>query len=53
MTTTLFDFQTIEAKFPVAARSKVLYPATVVLHQGVNSKQARIDLKQSKPETRP
>ncbi len=43
--TTLFDYRTIEAKFTVPARGKREYPATVVLHQGVNSKQSRIELK--------
>jgi len=43
--TTLFDYRTIEAKFTVPARGKKEYPATVVLHQGVNSKQSRIELK--------
>jgi len=43
--TTLFDHRTIEAKFTVPARGKREYPATVVLHQGVNSKQSRIELK--------
>ncbi len=42
--TTLFDYRTIEAKFTVPARGKREYPATVVLHQGVNSKQSRIEL---------
>jgi len=45
VTTTLFDYRTIEAKFTVPARGKREYPATVVLHQGVNSKQSRIELK--------
>ena len=43
--TTLFDYQTIEAKFPVAARGKLQYPATVTTHQGANAKQARVNLK--------
>jgi len=43
--TTLFDYRTIEAKFTVPARGKREYPATVLLHQGVNSKQSRIQLK--------
>ena len=45
MATTLFDYQTVEAKFTIGPRSKILYPATVTLHQGANSKQARISLK--------
>jgi len=46
--TTLFDYRTIEAKFTVPARGKREYPATVVLHQGVNSKQSRIELKKAR-----
>jgi len=44
--TTLFDYRTIEAKFPVKARDKKQYPCTVTTHHGVNSKQSRINLKQ-------
>ena len=43
--TTLFDYRTIEAKLAVPARGKKEYPATVLLHHGVNSKQSRIELK--------
>jgi hypothetical protein len=43
--TTLFDYQTIEVELDVAARSRQVYPATVVLHQGANASQARIELK--------
>jgi len=43
--TTLFDYRTIQAGFTVGARSKQQYPATVVRHQGVNSRQSRITLK--------
>jgi len=43
--TTLFDFQTTEAKFTVKARDKVEYPASVTLHKGVNEKQARVSLR--------
>ena len=43
--TTLFDYRTIQTTFAIDARSKKEYPAGVVLHQGTNSKQSRIDLK--------
>jgi hypothetical protein len=43
--TKLFDYRTIEATFRVDARSKREYPCTMVLHQGANKKQSRIDLK--------
>ena len=43
--TTLFDYRTIEAKFSVKARGRKLYPCTVVMHHGTNSKQSRINLK--------
>ena len=43
--TTLFDFQTIEAKFTVPPRGRKQYPATVTRHHGVNKKQERIKLK--------
>jgi len=48
METTLFDYRTIEAKFPVAARGKREYPCTVVVHHGSNSKQSRINLKRAR-----
>ena len=48
MATTLFDYRTIEAKFPVPARGKTQYPCTVVTHQGVNVKQSHIRLKRSR-----
>jgi len=44
MATTLFDMRTVEAKFAVAVRSQVEYPAKVRTHQGSNAKQARIRL---------
>ena len=43
--TTQFDYRTIQTTFSIEARSKKEYPATVVLHQGTNSKQSRIELK--------
>jgi len=45
MKTTLFDYRTIQAAFTVPARGKVEYPCTVLIHNGVNSKQNRITLK--------
>ena len=42
--TTLFDYRTIQVTFNVDARSKKEYPAVVVVHQGTNSKQSRIEL---------
>ena len=47
MKTTLFDYRTIEATFPVGARGKVAYPCTVVIHHGVHAKQNRIFLKKA------
>jgi hypothetical protein len=46
--TTLFDYQTAEVKVSVKERSKTPVPVTVTLHQGVNAKQSRIDLKSSR-----
>ena len=43
--TTLFDFQTPETKFDVGARAKVELPVTVLLHQGANAKQARVQIR--------
>jgi len=48
MKTTLFDYRTIEAKFPVDARGKKQYPCTVMIHHGRNAKQSRIRLKRSR-----
>ena len=45
MKTTLFDYRTIEATFPIPARGKVQYPAAVTTHCGANAKQARVNLK--------
>ena len=43
--TSLFDYRTIDTRFSVGARGKKQYPATVLRHHGVNSKQARIHMK--------
>lgn len=45
METTSFDYQTTQAVFTVAARGQVLYPATVLQHEGRNARQNRIELK--------
>jgi hypothetical protein len=45
MKTTLFDFRTIDARFEVAPRGSVPYPATVLVHQGANARQAQVLLK--------
>ena len=45
MKTTLFDYRTIEATFPIPARGKVQYPAAVTTHCGANARQARVNLK--------
>ena len=51
--TTLFDYRTAEAKFTVDGGKKKEYPATVVVHQGGNAKQSRIDLAKPPAETLP
>ncbi len=43
--TTLFDYQTVEAKFAVAARGKADYPFELLIHHGANARQARVKLK--------
>ncbi len=43
--TTLFDFQTTEAKLTVKPRGRSEYGCSVTRHMGVNEKQARINLK--------
>jgi hypothetical protein len=43
--TTLYDYQTIEAKFSVPQRGKFPYPCTATTHQGANAKQVRVNLK--------
>ena len=43
--TKLFDYRTIEVAFDVAARDKLLYPATVSTRHGQNKSQERIDLR--------
>jgi len=43
--TALFDYQTVETKFTVAPRGKVQYPFELLIHNGVNAKQARVRLK--------
>jgi len=45
VTTTLFDYRTIQVTLTVPARSKKDYPCTVTTRQGVNAKQSRIKLK--------
>jgi len=45
MATTLFDFRTVEAKFTVAPRDRVAYPATVTRHLGSNQRQQRVELR--------
>ncbi len=45
VTTTLFDFNTIQTTIDIGARDKKDYPCTVVTHYGVNSKQNRINLR--------
>jgi hypothetical protein len=46
--TKLFDYRTAEVTLDVPALGKVTYPATVLLHQGTNSKQQRIELKEKR-----
>ena len=46
--TKLFDYRTAEVTLDVPALGKVVYPATVLLHQGVNAKQQRINLKEKR-----
>jgi len=43
--TTLFDYRTTETKLSIAASNKREYPCTVLIHQGSNAKQKRIELK--------
>jgi len=43
--TTSFDYRTVEAKFPVAARGRKEYPCTALIHHGSNAKQQRVKLK--------
>jgi hypothetical protein len=45
VTSTLFDYQTVETKFNVPARKVQEYPCTVLLHQGQNAKQNAVKLK--------
>ncbi len=45
VTTTSFDYRTIEAVFTVGPRDTFLYPATVLQHEGKNARQNRIELK--------
>jgi len=45
MVTKQFDYHTVEATFDVDACGKVLYPCTVVTHNGTRKKQERIELK--------
>ena len=42
--TGLFDYRTIETRFSVGERGRKQYPAAVLNHHGVNSKQARVHL---------
>jgi hypothetical protein len=46
--TTLFDYRTTEVKFTVPARGKNAIPARVVVHNGSNAKQSRVELKEGK-----
>ena len=46
--TTAFDYQTVETKFTVDARGKKQYPSDVMIHNGVNAKQSRVELKAPK-----
>jgi len=45
VTTTLFDYRTIQVTLTVPARDKKEYPCTVTTRQGVNVTQSRIKLK--------
>jgi len=45
VTTTLFDYRTIQVTLTVPARGKKEYPCTVMTRHGVNAKQSRIKLK--------
>ena len=42
--TGVFNFETVEAKFEVAAGGKDHYPHTVVIHHGKNAKQTRVKI---------
>ena len=42
---TRFDYQTVQLKFGIAAHDKIEYPAEVVVHEGKNARQSRIDLR--------
>ena len=44
--TKLFDYHTAEVTLDVPALGRVAYPATILLRQGVNAKQQRINLKE-------
>jgi len=46
--TKLFDYRTAEVTLEVPALGKVDYPATVLLRQGANAKQQRIELKEKR-----
>jgi hypothetical protein len=45
LASSLFDYQTVQATFQVGPRDRLEYPATVTVHQGVNAKESRIDLR--------
>jgi hypothetical protein len=41
----LFDYRTIQVKFSVPARNHVDYPASVLVHEGSNARQNRVELR--------